>query len=233
MNRIALPEKLAGTYPSARVRGRLITRWESKILGWANLDAEMADEMGREQLGWFVGGHPGVKAPAIQLGRLDMNPDGGVWVVVPLGRELAHELLANWPHTDYVTKLVKPYKCAWRSRKVWVAVPEDLNRLLPQVRALEPGLAGVVILDPPCLMYRTRGGADSKGNVWCNDRPQHVVNFRAALDRSGWQPPILLLTERPAKAVTTEAVARSFCLNGFRFIQGDTFACWETPIDLD
>jgi hypothetical protein len=80
-------------------------------------------------------------------------------------------------------------------------------------------------------MYRARGGTDSWGNVHRNDRPQHVVNFRAALAVDGWQPPLLLLTTRPAKAVNTDVVARAFCLNAFRFIVGDTFGCWDVPIE--
>ena len=72
-----------------------------------------------------------------------------------------------------------------------------------------------------------------RGNVHCNDRPQHVVNFRAALDADGWQPPLLLLTSEPAKAINTEIVARAFCLNAFRFIAGNSFGCWDVPIEQD
>jgi hypothetical protein len=80
-------------------------------------------------------------------------------------------------------------------------------------------------------MYKARAGTDKWGHMHRNDRPQHVVNFRAALDAGGWQPPLLLLTERPAKSVTTVDVARAFCLNAFRFIAGDFFACWDEPIE--
>jgi hypothetical protein len=121
----------------------------------------------------------------------------------------------------------------WRSRRVWVAIPEDLKQLLPLARGLASGVAGVIILDPACIMYKARGGIDSWGNVHCNDRPQHVVNFRAALNMDGWQPPLLLLTTKPAKAVNTQVVVRAFCLNAFRFVAGDTFSCYGTPIELD
>src|SRR5205814_1138737 len=124
--------------------------------------------------------------------RLDVNPEGGVWVVVPHSRPRACELFAEWPHKDHVTERPSSDNSAWRSRKVWVAIPEDLDQLLPQARALAPGLAGVIILDPRCTIYANRGGLDSRGHVHCNDRPQHVVNFRAALNVDGWQPPLLL-----------------------------------------
>jgi hypothetical protein len=82
-------------------------------------------------------------------------------------------------------------------------------------------------------MYKARGGPDGGGRKFHNDRPQHVVNFRAALDRDGWQPPLLLLTGQPAKAVNTEVVARAFCLNAFQFIAGDLFGCWDVPIEQE
>ena len=46
----------------------------------------------------------------------------------------------------------------------------------------------------------------------------------------GWQPPLLLLTTKPAKAVNTQVVARAFCLNGFQFVAGDSFGCWDVPM---
>ncbi len=231
MNPIAVQSQLAETYPTARIRGRRMTRLPETVLGWVNLDAATADEMGREQLGWFVGNHPGSARAAEQFGRLDANPGGGIWVVVPHSRDLACELFAKWPHTDQVTERPTAKNSVWRSRKVWVAVPEDLKRLLPLARSLTPGVAGVIILDPPCIMHMARGGTDSWGKVHRNDRPQHVVQFRAALNFDGWQPPLLLLTERPAKSVSTENVARAFCLNCFHFIDGEMFACWDEPIE--
>jgi len=223
---------LSVTYPTARVRGWFITRLEEQPLGLAVLDAATADEMGREQLGWFVGNLPwSTTRAAEQFGRLDANPEGGVWVVVPHSRDLACELFNEWPHTDHVTERPKANNSAWRSRKVWVAIPEDLKQFLPDARALSPGLAGVIIHDPPCIIYKSRSGTDSWGNVHHNDRPQHVVNFRAALDAHGWLPPLLLLTTKRAKAVTTNDVARAFCLNGFRFVAGDSFGCWDVPIE--
>jgi hypothetical protein len=206
---------------------------EERPLGWAVIDTATASEMGREQVGWFVGNHPGLNRAAQQFGRLDANPEGGIWIVVPHSRVAAGELFALWPHPERVTERPRSGSAVWRSRKVWVAVPEDLKQLLPGARALAPGLAGVIILDPRCITYKARGGTDSWGKVHCNDRPQHIVNFRAALDADGWQPPLLLLTTRPAKAVNTDVVARAFCLSRFRFIAGDSFACWEVPIEPD
>ena len=222
---------------TAHIRGRLISRWEEKSLGWATLDFATAGMLGREQLGWFVGNHPGIDQAARQLARLDTNPAGGVWVVVPHSRQLACELFAKWPHADHVVTPPRANNSVWRSRKVWFAIPEDLRHLLPLVRKLDSGIAGVIIVDPDCIIYKARGGTDAWGHVHSNDRPQHVVNFRASLNAEGWQPPLLVLTQKPAKSVNTDIVARTFCLNGFRFVAGESFGCWdvtfEDAVDLD
>ena len=222
---------LSVTYPTARISGQLVTRLPEKPLGWSALDADTAGELGREQIGWFVGNHPGFARAAEQFGRLDTNSDGGIWVVVPLGREKSTELRTCWPHPDQVANQPTKEVAVWRSRKVWVAIPEDLKKILPLARTIRAGVAGIIVLDPPCLLYRSRGGTDARGKFHRNDRPQHVVNFRAALGSDGWQPPLLLLTTNPAKAVNTEVVARAFCLNAFRFIAGNSFACWDVPIE--
>jgi hypothetical protein len=215
------PPHLSTMYPSARVRGRLITRWEEQPLSWVSLDAETAAMLGRDQVGWFVSGHPGLNRAAEQLGRLDENPAGGIWVVVPYSGVLATVLRHRWPHPQAIAPL-GARGTGWRSRRVWVAWPETLPGLLPGIRASSEGVAGVIVLDPPCILYQARGRG--------NDRPQHIVNFRAALDTDGWQPPLLLLTTQPAKAVNTEVVARAFCLNSFQFVAGDSFDCSEqTP----
>jgi hypothetical protein len=226
--------RLSATYPSARIRGRLITRLEEKPLGWAVLDAATADLLGQEHIGWFVGNHSAsVKQAAAQFGRLDANSEGGVWVVVPHSRELARELFDEWPHTDHVTERPKSTNSMWRSRKVWTAIPEDLKQLLPLARTVVGGVAGVIVLDPQCIMYKARGGTDGWGKWHRNNRPQHVVNFRAALNADGWQPPLLLLTTKPAKSVNTEVVARALCLNAFKFMAGESFGCWDEPIEQE
>lgn len=226
--------RLSLLYPTARIRGRRISRMEEQTLCWIVLDAVAADEMGREHVGWFVGNHSdSVTRTVEKFGRLDANPDGGVWIVVPHSRELASELFACWPYPEHVVGQPSGDNSAWRSRKVWFAIPEDLKHLLPLVRASSPGLAGVILLDPPCMLHLNRGGTDATGKLHRNDRPQHVVNFRAAFNSDEWQPPLLLVTTRPAKAIDTQVVARAYCLNSFRFVDGSSFACWEEPINND
>jgi len=139
--------RLSMTYPTARVRGRLVTRFPEKTLGWTVLDAATAEEMGREQIGWFVGNHPGPKLAAEQFACLDTHSEGGVWVVVPHSRDSACELFERWPRSDHLTGRPTSKNSMWRSRKVWVAIPEDLKQLLPLARGITPGLAGVPVAE--------------------------------------------------------------------------------------
>ena len=222
---VAALDPVALAVPAAHVRGQLVTRLGERPLGWTQLDAPTADELGRGRVGWFVGGHPGFKGALAQLGRLDAVP-GGVWVVVPASGNLVGELWVYWPHPAQVYAWPTTARPRWRSRRVWVCSPEHLGGLLPDVRATPGGVAGVIVLDPRCLLHK-------KARAGTNDRPRHVEAFRAALDADGWQPPLVLLTERRAAAVDAEVVARAYGLDGFRFISGDTFACWEVPIDAD
>ena len=64
--------------PEARVRGRRVTRLDGRSVGWSTLDADTAEALSGDGLGWLVGGHPGLAALAGQLGRLDAAPAGGV-----------------------------------------------------------------------------------------------------------------------------------------------------------
>ena len=221
---------LSLTYPTAWVRGRLITRLEERTLAWTVLDAATADEMGQEQVGWFVGNHQGFAKAAEQLGRLDANPEGGIWIVVPRSKDISAELWLRWPHPQHVPNMPTTVSPEWRSRQVWVAPPERLARILPSARNAPAGIAGVIVLDPQCTLHKQRGGTDRLGHTFHNDRPQHVVNFRAALEIDGWQPPFILLTRKPAKSVCVEQVARVFCLNVFRFIAAESFGCWDEAI---
>ncbi|MBX9628348.1 MAG: hypothetical protein K2X82_31405 [Gemmataceae bacterium] len=218
-------------YPTARVRGRLVRRDTGGTLRWATLGAAKAEELGRDGVGWFVGRHPGTVDANAQLGRLDANPEGGIWVVVPFSYDLSDRLRAAWPHPESVT--AGPDRGVWQSRKVWVAPPEQLRGIRTDARDHPDRVAGVIILDPGCLLYRSRGGVDRWGHAHTNDRPQHVTNFREDLTTDGWQPPLLLLTDRPPLGVDAAVAARAFGLEAWEFVAGDSFACWEVPIEAD
>lgn len=211
--------RLSATYPTPRFCGRRISRWEEQALGFADLDVPTALELGREQIGWFVGKHPGFCRAIEQFGRLDANPTGGVWVVVPRSFDLAIILYEKWPCRQYLVERPRNHSSAWRSRKVWVAIPTDLARFMLLAKEQPHGIAGVIILDPACDMHQEGNG------MLCFDCPQHVVNFRCDISVHNWQPPLLLFTTKRAKAINTDVLAKLFGLNAFWFIDGDSFNC--------
>jgi len=225
--------RLSRLYPAAHIRGRRIVRDGAGSLGRVTLNAATAEQLGCDDIGWFVGEHPGIEAAIGQLCRLDAVSTGGIWIVVPYSRDLSLELFHRWPRFAHVADRPDCENSTWHSSKVWVAVPEDLWRLSGEARSSEPGVAGIIVLDPNCIIYMARAGTDSWGRLHRNDRPQHIVNFRAELEADGWRPLLVLVTERPALAINTEKLQRTFCLNALHFIAGDSFVCWEDPIECD
>jgi hypothetical protein len=224
------PNPLAATYPTAHLRGQRMTLSPEEHLYWVNLDANRAEELGRERIGWLVGKHPGVTEALAQFGRLAALPAGGLWVVVPVSRELSCELQDRWPTPQHIAVL-SDARAVWRQGKVVVAPPEGLRSTVSLCRESAAGVAGVIVLDPDFFLHRARGWTDNWGHVHNNDRPQYVVNFLADLEVCGWQPPLVLLTTRPAAQVAPELLASAYCRNAFWPIRGNSFACWEVPIE--
>ncbi len=209
--------------PDARVRGRRITRLDGRTLRWVTLDADTADALSGDNLGWLVGGHPGLVALAGQLGRLDAATAGGVWVVVPHSNEDAATLAkssAGWGSPPPADPL------CWRSRRVCVATPERL-REARRLLANFP-LAGLIVSDRPGVLHKKEhrfGRPPAPGH-----RPQRIVNFRAAHATNDYLPPLLILTCRPLAAIDPEPIRRAYCLEQFHYIDGSSFACWEVPV---
>lgn len=229
MNSIS-PMPLALTYPTAHVRGQRMTLSSEEHLHWVNLNAARAEELGRERIGWLVGKHPGVTEAVAQFGRLAALPAGGLWVVVPVSRELSCELQNRWPTPEHIDVL-SDTRAAWRAGKVVVTPPEGLKCVRAFCCSFPAGVASVLVLDPEFYLHRARGRIGNRGHVHNNDRPQYVVNFLADLEVGGWQPPLVLLTTRPAAQVAPEILASAYCRNTFWPIRGSSFACWEVPIE--
>jgi len=208
---------LTARYPAACIVGRRTTRDEAIFLDWSMLDAATASDLGREQIGWFVGGHPGLERTVQQLARLEAAEGGGIWIAVPSMKDLSTELWLRWPHQAQAPAPLRGTSRGWRSRRIWFATPELLAGILPEAREHPDGVAGVILIDPPCIMHLARGPY--------NDRPQHVVNFRAGLALGDWQPPLILLTTKPAMAVSPIEAARAYCLSTWWFIASSSFDC--------
>jgi hypothetical protein len=47
-----------------------------------------------------------------------------------------------------------------------------------------------------------------------------LASFRNSLGFNGWAPPLFVLTQKPAKSVWTNTVARAYCLDALWFLEG-------------
>ena len=102
-----------------------------------------------------------------------------------------------------------------------------LRRLLNYRRTLkhdEIDVAGIILLDLQCMVHRARGFNNGNFRV-CHDRPQLIVDFRSCLSVGQWAPPLIFLSQKPAKSVSTITMQRAYCLEAFHFVDGKTLRC--------
>jgi hypothetical protein len=103
-----------------------------------------------------------------------------------------------------------------------LCTPESLRHVRPDERR---PIAAILLIDMLCNVHLARGVENGDFRV-ANDRPQHVARFRNSLSRGGWAPPLIILSQRPAKSVWTDTVARAYCLDALWFVDGRGLACF-------
>src|SRR5262249_17276231 len=199
-----------------------ISRLEEKSLGYVAINAELGFFLGTENIGVFVGGCSGLGTITRVLRHLSQG-SGGKWVVLSSSRLLAGELHnAFKPDQSCLSRAgrLPPY---WLSGKLLFSTPEHLERMLREAREKLGDVAGIIVLDMTCWVHRARGapGTECEGH----DRPQKIADFRSQLARGPWAPPLFVLTEKQAKAITTDAMLGPYCLEGFWFLNGATLWC--------
>lgn len=103
----------------------------------------------------------------------------------------------------------------WANGPFVFSTPEGLRSLCGDYgRSLRP--AAVVLVDPGCLVHQARGAYGRRSQfAGTNDRPQHVAEFRRGLAVSGWSPPLLVMTGKPAKSANTLQMLSPFCLDAW------------------
>ena len=103
-----------------------------------------------------------------------------------------------------------------------LCTPESLRHVRPDERR---PVAAIIVLDMLCHIHLARGFENGDFHV-ANDRPQHVASFRNSISRDGWSPPLIILTERLAKSVWTDTVARAYYLDALWFVDGRGLTCF-------
>ncbi len=216
-------EDLSERYPTSLIRGARIARLGERYIGPAARDATTCRALGEDQVGWFIGGVPTYDRMIELVRRVDGAQVGGRWIVVPATRFLADVAHQVWMDGSQLSK--RKVSCTmWHGDRVTFCVPERLSELLTINHGV---IAGIILLDPNCIVHRGRSFGSGKCRV-VHDRPQLIVDFKAKLAIGQWSPPLMIMSIHKAAAVATDTVARIYGLDAMHFIEGSSLRCGET-----
>jgi len=223
---------LDACYPSALIRGARIARLGEKYLGYLATDATTCRSLGEDQVGLFIGGISTFDRMIENARRINSANVGGRWIIVPATRCLAEIAYKQWfedgsSFSDPKCKRRAGLNTAtamWHDDLVTFCVPEKLDELGRAIVDQDSAVAGIVLLDPNCIVHRGRGFG--KGNYRItHDRPQLIVNFRSNLAVGNWSPPLVVMSLHRAAAVSTADVTRVYMLEAMHFIDGSSVNC--------
>ncbi len=222
-------KRLNHIYPTAVIRGTQITRMEENRLGRFLLTAETAETLGDEDIGVFVGGFNDVNGMMNRVREIDRHDSGGRWIIVPSTRSFAAVIYQRWLDSSddwYVDSTQVPN--IWRGDNITFCLPESLSLLAAKMKVERTDVAGIVLIDPQCIMHRARGFHNGDFRVR-HDRPQLITDFRSRLAIGGWSPPLVFFSTKPAKSVPTDSIRSVYCLEALYFLDGATLRCHPLP----
>jgi hypothetical protein len=207
-------------YPNVSIGGRRITRMEETPISSFHLSSETAWTLGADNVGLFVGGIDSLRSIVESLRRLESSGTTPKWIVISASKSIAALVVQMWVTPDDEDIVVKMPSLPQLRNNIVLATPESLKRIDGSVNH---HIAGVILIDMLCHVHRARHMPGPAGRFVSNDRPQMIVDFRNSVGFKGWVPPLILLTEERAKSVHTDFIARAYCLDGFWFLDGQTF----------
>lgn len=208
-------------YPLAAIRCRRIFRDTERPFGDVRLDGETAMLLGESNLGVLAGHCPPRRDLMDKLHELANCELPGQIVVALSSTDMAITYFDAF-RPDALSK--RPDW--WTFGILTFTTPEKLGSLGHTQLAGRPVLA-VVLIDPPGIVYRARGG--NRGGYHGNDRPQHIARFRAAHALGEWRPPFWLLTEQPAKSLSSDQMLTAYSLDGWYFVDGSAIRMGSPP----
>lgn len=221
-------EDLIARYPTSLLRGTRIARLDEQYIGPAASNARTCRILGEDQIGWFIGGMPTYDRMIELVRRIEDANVGGRWFVVPATRflaEVAYQIWTDGPHLPSQ----EASSTMWHGKRVTFCVPERLDEIPTNNRN---EVAGIILLDPNCIVYRGRGFGSGKTRV-AHDRPQLIVDFRSRLAVGRWSPPFMIMSIRKAAAVATDTVSRIYGLDAVQFIEGSSLRCGEIGFSVN
>lgn len=222
MSRERPPTGITSRYRDAWIRGPRITRLEENRLGWFELDSETAWMLGTNNIGVFVGNCKPLGGTIDVIRALHDATPGSEWIVVAATKKMAAVLIKRWFREDQVGRVaVTTLKLPQVYSNIILATPESLRRI---ERHRIDRVSGIIVLDMLCHIHKARGMKNRNFYVR-NDRPQLIADFRNDVALDGWLPPMIFLTQKAAKSVTTDSIARAYCLDAWWFVDGKCLRC--------
>ena len=217
----ALGDTMRRLYPCALMRGKRIRRDEGTHVGEFRLDSETAEFLGWENLGLIIQECGKLERICQKLRQLDQSVGDGVWIAVFDQKASLRCSYGSWREMEGIDWTApKKIPLYWRASKVLFTTPETLDLALNEIGQHHLQTAGILVLDWQCTIHKLRGHAGME-----NDRPQRIVDFRAAVTHDGWAPPFLLLIDRAANSVDIESLRIAYALEAFWYVDGTTFSC--------
>lgn len=216
-----LSETIRKLCPSPPIRAKRIRRSDGKHLEEFHFDAETAEYLGEKNLGVLVENIGKVERVWNKLQQLNQTANEGVWVVVCDDKSILRLIYGWWCDEEGIDcSRIKKLPSYWSNLKIHFAVPESLDQAHKEINQHNLLITGIIVLDWDCKIYKARGYEGME-----NDRPQLIVNFRAAANINGWVPPLFLMVDRAAISVDIEAVRIAFALEEFWYLDGRTLSC--------
>jgi hypothetical protein len=212
-------------YSVPAIRCRRIVRATEQPLDDMQLNANTAIELGKENIGILAGRCPNTPGLIDRFRKLSHVEMPGTIVVVISTGALADEYAKELVPLDGSGSRDLP----WRLGSVIFATPEKLRSIGAGHLAGKPVLA-VVLVDPQGIVHQARGGA---GPYRFNDRPQHIARFRQTHEVGFWSPPFFLLTQQPAKSLSTQQMLAPYSLQSWWFVDGSALRMGVPPVVQD
>jgi len=196
---------------------------EENDLGQFELNAKTAWNLGRDNVGVFIGNCASLAPTLDLLKALEDATSNARWVLVAATEKMAAVIVQRWFLSQTVDRIpLAALEIPKSQGNILLCTPESLSNLDSRHRQM---IAGLLLIDMLCNVHEARGIKTPGGFRVQHDRPQFVANFRGSLLEDGWTPPFLILTQKPAKAVWTDTVARAYCLDALWFVDGRTLLC--------
>jgi hypothetical protein len=203
---------------------------EEATIGSFLLSGETAWMLGTDNVGLFIGGIASLSVVIEKLQGLESLNSSATWVVIAATKKMAAVFVHRWFAPTENRIAVTALKLPKRRANVMLATPETLRHI---PRDSIQNVAGLILVDMLCHVHCARQIGSPGGFSVANDRPQMIADFRYSLSIDGWAPPLIIVTQKPAKAVYTDNIARTYCLEGLWFIDGKYFGIRSETAELD